>query len=92
VSLFPDSFPFEMLKPRSNEFTFADVIAPGYHASTESEYAASFAKALSMSDEATLAMRKRARASSKRFTEDAFATKWTQQLGRLIDLQRKASQ
>lgn len=64
----------------------------GYHANSEAEYAASFAKALSMPEEATLAMRKRARASSKRFTEEAFATRWVEQLGRLIDLQRKATQ
>jgi len=76
----------------SNDFAIADNSAPGYHASTESEYATSFAKALSMSEEATLAMRKRARASSKRFTEEAFATKWEEQLGKLIDLQRKAAQ
>ena len=63
----------------------------GYHASTESEYAASFAVALSMSEEATLEMRKRARASSKRFKEEVFATKWVEQLGKLIDIQRAAS-
>lgn len=62
----------------------------GYHASTESEYATSFAKALSMSDEATTEMRKRARASSKRFTEEAFAIKWVEQLQKLIDIQQAA--
>ena len=44
-----------------------------------------------MSEEATLDMRKRARVSSKRFTEEAFAIKWVEQLGELIDLQRESS-
>ena len=66
-------------------------LAAGYHASTESEYAHCFAEALSMSEEATLAMRKRARASSKRFTEEVFASKWVEQLAKLIELQRSAS-
>lgn len=63
----------------------------GYHASTESEYATRFAEALSMSEEATIEMRKRARASSKRFTEETFAMKWVEQLGKLIDIQQAAS-
>ncbi|KAL6714885.1 asparagine-linked glycosylation protein [Lecanora helva] len=61
--------------------------ATGYHASSESEYAAAFNKALSKSEEATLSMRKRARASSMRFTEEAFASRWTEQLGKLIEIQ-----
>lgn len=65
--------------------------AAGYHASTESEYAHRFAEALSMSEEATSAMRKRARASSKRFTEEVFAAKWVEQLGKLMEIQRLAS-
>ena len=64
--------------------------AAGYHASTESEYAHCFAEALSMSEEATLAMRKRARVSSKRFTEEVFAAKWVEQLGKLIEIERSA--
>ncbi|CAF9913326.1 MAG: asparagine-linked glycosylation protein [Alectoria fallacina] len=66
-------------------------LAAGYHASTESEYAHCFAEALSMSEEATSAMRKRARGSSRRFTEEAFAAKWVEQLGNLIEIQRLAS-
>lgn len=65
--------------------------AAGYHASTESEYAHCFAEAISMSEEATLAMRKRARVSSKRFTEEVFAAKWVEQLGKLIEIERLAS-
>ena len=62
----------------------------GFHASTASEYAASFAQAFSMSEEATLEMRKRARASSKRFTEEMFAIKWIEQLDKLVNIQRRA--
>ena len=41
-----------------------------------------------MSEDATLSMRKRARASSKRFTEEAFATGWVEQLGKLVEMTR----
>ncbi|KAK4692894.1 hypothetical protein P7C71_g4394, partial [Lecanoromycetidae sp. Uapishka_2] len=78
--------------PKADIVVDIDGKTTGYHASTESEYASSFAEALSMSEEATLAMRKRARSSSKRFTEEAFAIRWVEQLGRLIDLQRKVAQ
>ena len=44
-----------------------------------------------MPEEATLLMRKRARASSKRFTEEVFAAKWVEQLGKLIEIERSAS-
>ena len=73
-----------------NQPSFANMCT-GYHASTESEYAHSFAEALSMTEEATAAMRKRARVSSKRFTEEMFAAKWVEQLGKLIEIQRSAS-
>ena len=63
-------------------------IMVGFHASSEEEYASCFAKALSMPEASALAMRKRARASSKRFTDEAFATRWAGQLGLLIELQQ----
>ena len=66
-------------------------LVAGYHASTESEYAYCFAEALSVSEEATSLMQKRARASSKRFTEEVFATKRVEQLGGLVEIQRSAS-
>ena len=62
--------------------------AVGFHASTEAEYAEGFTKALMMGDEETKAMRRRARVSSRRFTEKAFAERWVVQLERLIKLQR----
>lgn len=74
--------------PKANIVVDFDGGATGYHASTELEYTDCFAEALSMPEDATLAMRKRARASSKRFTEEAFATKWVEQLGKLIEIQR----
>lgn len=77
--------------PKADIVVDFDGGATGFHASTESEYAECFAEALSMSEEATLAMRKRARASSKRFTEEAFAAKWAEQLGKLVEIQRSAS-
>lgn len=52
----------------------------GFHASTAAEFAAGFAKALSLSPEEALAMRKRARKSALRFTEDEFRVRWLRQL------------
>ncbi len=63
----------------------------GFHASTETEFADRFAQALSMSSEETIAMRLRARASAKRFTEEAFAKRWVIQVGKLIALQKSKS-
>lgn len=61
----------------------------GFHASTASEYAAAFAKALELGHEETMAMRLRARKSAHRFTEEAFATKWVGQVEKLVQLRRK---
>ncbi len=58
----------------------------GYHATTYQEYAAAFEKALSLTEDETLAMRLRARASAKRFTEEAFGKLWVAQMGKLVDL------
>jgi alpha-1,2-mannosyltransferase len=62
----------------------------GYHASTESEYSAAFLQAISLSPQETLAMRKRARLSARRFTEEAFANHWILQVDKLVALQTKA--
>jgi alpha-1,2-mannosyltransferase len=61
----------------------------GFHASTEEQYAAAFAKALSLSPEDTVAMRLRARLSARRFTEEVFAGKWIAEMERLVQLQVK---
>lgn len=52
------------------------------------EYATAFARALSMSPQETVSMRLRARSSAKRFTEEAFSSKWIKQMEKLIDKQQ----
>ncbi|KAI1471145.1 glycosyltransferase family 4 protein [Daldinia caldariorum] len=54
----------------------------GFHASTTSEFADGFEKALSHPD--PLSVRRRARLSSKRFTEEEFAKKWLSELEKLV--------
>lgn len=58
----------------------------GYHANDEAEFAECFEKALSDPD--PLAMRKRARQSATRFTEEEFAKKWVSETSRLVALRR----
>ncbi|KAL1837413.1 hypothetical protein VTJ49DRAFT_3805 [Mycothermus thermophilus] len=50
----------------------------GFHATTASEFAAAFEKALTLPD--PLAVRLRARKSAKRFTEEEFARRWIEQM------------
>ncbi|KAI9712618.1 MAG: hypothetical protein M1812_006798 [Candelaria pacifica] len=59
----------------------------GYHATTYQDYAVAFKKALSLTDKETLAMRLRARASARRFTEEAFAKHWVSQVEKLVNMQ-----
>ncbi|KAI1089978.1 glycosyltransferase family 4 protein [Rostrohypoxylon terebratum] len=54
----------------------------GYHASTASEFAEGFEKALSHPD--PLSVRHRARLSAQRFTEEEFVKKWLTQLEKLV--------
>lgn len=61
-------------------------LKPGFHANDASEFATKFTRALSMSSHDTLAMRLRARSSAKRFTEEAFATRWIRQMGKLVGM------
>ena len=86
-----DGEPTGTLKARSSPLARRCVTklisVKGFHASTASEYSAAFAKALQLSPENTLAMRLRARKSAKRFTEEAFASKWIEQAERLVTLQ-----
>ncbi|PFH60475.1 hypothetical protein XA68_10909 [Ophiocordyceps unilateralis] len=58
----------------------------GFHATSAQEFAACYAKALSLAD--PLAVRMRARASARRFTEEAFATLWLTHMSRLVALSR----
>ncbi|KAK3293500.1 glycosyltransferase family 4 protein [Chaetomium fimeti] len=54
----------------------------GFHATTTAEFADGFEKALSLSD--PYAVRQRARQSAKRFTEEEFARRWTEQMEKLV--------
>ncbi|KAI9829101.1 MAG: asparagine-linked glycosylation protein [Thelocarpon impressellum] len=60
----------------------------GFHATTADEYAAAFEAVLAMAPADTLAMRRRARASARRFTEEAFASRWVGQMERLVELRK----
>lgn len=75
-----------LLSPGINRLT-------GFHATTPTEFAQGFEAALSLPPEAKLAMRKRARRSAKRFTEEEFAKDWIIQMEKLVALQiqRKSS-
>lgn len=61
----------------------------GFYASTDSEYASQFGTALSLSPQDTIKMRLRARASAKRFTEEAFTLGWIQHMGKLVSMRSK---
>lgn len=56
----------------------------GFHATTASQFAEGFAKALSLSPDEKLAMRLRARKSAKRFTEEEFAKGWLSALDVMV--------
>jgi alpha-1,2-mannosyltransferase len=58
--------------------------ATGFHATTVDGFAAAFEKALTLPD--PLAVRRRARVSARRFTEEEFARKWLVQMERLVAL------
>lgn len=60
----------------------------GFHAKTSDEFASGFARALSLSPGETLAMRKRARLSAKRFSEEVFRDSWNIQMDKLIRLKK----
>ncbi|KAK3371193.1 glycosyltransferase family 4 protein [Lasiosphaeria ovina] len=54
----------------------------GFHATTSTEFAEGFEKALSLPNPS--AVRLRARESAKRFTEEEFARRWTAQMEKLV--------
>ncbi|KAK8038511.1 alpha-1-2-mannosyltransferase alg11 [Apiospora rasikravindrae] len=56
----------------------------GFHATTATEFAEGFEKALSLPD--PLSVRKRARISATRFSEEEFARKWLAQMSLLVDI------
>ena len=61
----------------------------GYHATTPTQFATAFETALSFSDAEKLEMRKRARISAKRFTEEEFSKGWLKAMEELVELRRK---
>ncbi|KAK4202562.1 family 4 putative glycosyltransferase [Triangularia verruculosa] len=56
----------------------------GFHATTSSEFAEGFEKALSLED--PLEVRLRARESAKRFTEEEFARRWVREMEPVVGL------
>ena len=61
----------------------------GFHATTSTEFANGFENALSLEDK--LGMRRRARLSAKRFTEEEFSKGWVRQMEILVNLQSASS-
>ncbi|KAF3903414.1 hypothetical protein ABW21_db0200919 [Orbilia brochopaga] len=60
----------------------------GYHATTADEFADGFQQALSLEPTATAAMRKRARKSAIRFSEEIFADGWDAMMDSLLGLRK----
>ncbi|GAB1312910.1 asparagine-linked glycosylation protein [Madurella fahalii] len=54
----------------------------GFHATSSTEFAEGYEKALSLPN--PYAVRRRARQSAKRFTEEEFARRWTEQMEKLV--------
>ena len=63
------------------------VVDIGYHASTAAEFADTYTKAFALSEEECLAMRQRARESSKRFSEEVFMSAWTEEMHKILRLE-----
>ncbi|KAF7171239.1 hypothetical protein CNMCM5623_003625 [Aspergillus felis] len=63
--------------------------ATGFRASTEDEFAAAFEAALALPAEEKVAMRRRARKSALRFTEEEFSQKWIEEVGKLVEMRRR---
>jgi alpha-1,2-mannosyltransferase len=63
--------------------------ATGFRASTEEEFAAAFEAAFALPEKERVAMRLRARKSALRFTEEEFARKWLEEVGKLVSQRTK---
>jgi alpha-1,2-mannosyltransferase len=61
----------------------------GYHATTANEFAQEYAIALSLPNEECLAMRQRARESASRFSEEVFMSAWTEEMVKLLRLEKR---
>lgn len=76
----PSKFKYPTNKSSSPRFPFFT----GFHANSLSAYSTQLLQALSLSDDESLSMRRRARSSAKRFREEAFAKRWIVQVERLV--------
>ncbi|POR37994.1 Alpha-1,2-mannosyltransferase alg11 [Tolypocladium paradoxum] len=72
--------------PKLDIVTEVDGEPTGYHATSSEEFAAGYEKALSLPN--PLEVRRRARTSAKRFTEEEFAKKWLAEMDRLVALRK----
>jgi alpha-1,2-mannosyltransferase len=70
-----------------------DIVVPhdgkptGYHAETAEEFSDAYRRVVQMDPEERYAMRVRARQVAKRFTEEAFARGWIEQVEKLVEMQ-----
>lgn len=89
-----DGGPTGMIQPPfpPNQRTKQEKKHSGFHATTKEDFAAAFETALAMPPHDTLAMRLRARASARRFTEQAFAASWIAQMEQLVQLELGAKE
>ena len=62
-------------------------LATGFRTTTEEEFAAAFEAALALPADEKVAMRTRARKSARRFSDEAFAKQWIEQMEKLVGLQ-----
>lgn len=77
--------------PKLDIVTPFDGEATGFHATDVETFALAFKAALSLSENDCLAMRRRAQASSQKFSEEVFATSWKQVIVELMRRQRLIS-
>lgn len=70
-----------------------DIVVPyedqptGYHAETAEDFARGFQRVMQMAAEERYAMRVRGRKVARRFTEEAFARQWVEEVGKLVSMQ-----
>ncbi|KAJ6258907.1 hypothetical protein Dda_5802 [Drechslerella dactyloides] len=74
--------------PKMDIVVEVDGSRTGYHATTAEEYADGFREALSLDPAETAAMRRRARQSAMRFSEEIFADGWDGMMNTLLGLRR----
>lgn len=65
------------------------MLIEGFHATTAAGFAEAYEKALSLPNDECLEMRQRARDSAQRFSEDVFITAWTEEMSKLLKLEKR---